>query len=151
VLRVLSHGVRGGRSALLTQPRRDPRRPERARRCDALRVPPPLHLCQVAVQRQGRGEEDRQSRLFPRHRHRDGGQVLLVRVRSQSVGLWGSGTTSFRVFGLLRVTVYGNVRHPGTICLVLLGGDSPLSKWRVHLLKGLVQTAVSVHLQRFGE
>jgi hypothetical protein len=32
-----------------------------------------------------------------------------------------------------------------------LGGDSPLSKWRVHLLKGLVRTAVSVHLQRFGE
>jgi hypothetical protein len=32
-----------------------------------------------------------------------------------------------------------------------LGGDSPLSKWRVHMLKGLVRTAVSVHLQRFGE
>jgi hypothetical protein len=31
------------------------------------------------------------------------------------------------------------------------GGNSPLSKWRVHLLKGLVRTAVSVHLQRFGE
>jgi hypothetical protein len=34
---------------------------------------------------------------------------------------------------------------------ISLGGDSPLSKWRVHLLKGLVQTAASVHLQRFGE
>jgi hypothetical protein len=34
---------------------------------------------------------------------------------------------------------------------IALGGDSPLSKWRVHLLKGLVRTAVSVHLQRFGE
>jgi hypothetical protein len=32
-----------------------------------------------------------------------------------------------------------------------LVGDSPLSKWRVHLLKGLVRTAVSVHLKRFGE
>jgi hypothetical protein len=32
-----------------------------------------------------------------------------------------------------------------------LGGDSPLSKWRVHLLKGQVRTAVSEHLQRFGE
>jgi hypothetical protein len=31
------------------------------------------------------------------------------------------------------------------------GGDSPISKWRIHLLKGLVQTAVSAHLQRFGE
>jgi hypothetical protein len=31
------------------------------------------------------------------------------------------------------------------------GGDSPLSKWRVHLLKVLVRTAGSVHLQRFGE
>jgi hypothetical protein len=31
------------------------------------------------------------------------------------------------------------------------GGDSPLSKWRIHLLKGLVQIAVSQHLQTFGE
>jgi hypothetical protein len=31
------------------------------------------------------------------------------------------------------------------------GGNSPLSKWRVHLLKGLVRTAISVHLQTFGE
>jgi hypothetical protein len=35
--------------------------------------------------------------------------------------------------------------------LTFMGGDSPLSNWRVHLLKGLVRTAVSVHLQRFGE
>jgi hypothetical protein len=30
-------------------------------------------------------------------------------------------------------------------------GDSPMYKWRRHLLKGLVQTAVSVHLRTFGE
>jgi hypothetical protein len=40
---------------------------------------------------------------------------------------------------------------PPSSLRIHLGGDSPLSKWRVHLLKGLVQTAVSVHLQRFGE
>jgi hypothetical protein len=34
---------------------------------------------------------------------------------------------------------------------VCLGGDPPISKWRIHLLKGLVQTAVSANLQRFGE
>jgi hypothetical protein len=31
------------------------------------------------------------------------------------------------------------------------GGDLPIFKWRRHLLKGLVQTAVIAHLQTFGE
>jgi hypothetical protein len=39
----------------------------------------------------------------------------------------------------------------GLVNDILQGGDSPISKWRIHLLKGLVQTAVSAHLQRFGE
>jgi hypothetical protein len=46
----------------------------------------------------------------------------------------------------------GEIRdyRPNTIS-GMQGGDSPISKWHIHLLKGLVQTSVSAHLQRFGE
>jgi hypothetical protein len=32
-----------------------------------------------------------------------------------------------------------------------LGANSPIFKWRLHLLKGLVQTALCAHLRTFGE
>jgi hypothetical protein len=51
-------------------------------------------------------------------------------------------------FGIL--TIYSSLGFSINFASTL-GGDSQISKWRIHLLKGLVQTAVSAHLQRFGE
>jgi hypothetical protein len=50
----------------------------------------------------------------------------------------------FRVADAMQCNGPGHVLHAQ-------GGHSPISKWCIHLLKGLVQTAVSAHLQRFGE
>jgi hypothetical protein len=39
----------------------------------------------------------------------------------------------------------------GDTGLNTLGRDSLISKWRRHLLKGFIQTAVNAHLLTFGE